>query len=305
MHAKGGWSLKTDYIRVTGQTDATRLATWLAEQRPDLFAWEAGRPSRRYASSLISEGGVMLQYGRRNADGLDCPQSDTRDSDDFCLEVPGDASSPVLVMLQGHVDSRAFQCARRDVCATFRPKDPAHVYRVFSDLVLGAFGRPPRFIGPDGAAWEGVSLQTHEKQALGPRFAILYDKHAESPDEYTDAGTLRLEFRFQPEKKEQKRLAFLVSNDQLVDSWRFARNVCEVMTNQPREKSFTWLPPSPDREFMSKVQSLIRSYGPTMALGISRHGRAFLDAVALASVLQAEHPEIAKALPVVEPAELA
>jgi hypothetical protein len=251
----------------------------------------------------------MLKYGRRQADNLTCPQSEARDADEFCLEVPGAASARILDLLQGHHHQVNFQCARRDVCLTFRPTDPEHVYKLFADLVLmGGFkddeGKPrPAFrIGPDGSAWQACSLQTHQKQSDAPRFAILYDKHAQNPDEYPDPGTLRLEFRWQPEKKEQKRIAFTASDADLVDSWRFARMVLEVLTGQPRHKSLTYRPKSPDADFIAKTSAMVHSFGGHVAQGLNLHGPAFLIAVALASILQAEHPDLARALPVVDSA---
>lgn len=300
MHAMGGWSLQTDFIRVTGKTDATKLARWLAEIEPMAFAWEVGTSTRRYAASLIASDGVLLQYGRRNADGLDCPQSDTRDSQEFVLEVPGALSARVLESLRQHSDASGFQCARRDVCATFKPKDPGHVYEMFSDLVLHEFGRPADHKGPRNEPWQSVSLATHEKQCMAPRYAILYDKHAKSPDEFPEVGTLRLEFRWQPEKKAQKQIAFFATDDELVNSWRFARNTLEVMAGVPREKSFTWLQKNPEAEFFAKFQALVHSYGPTIFRGINKHGNAFMQALAWASIIQAEHQEFAKELPSVE-----
>lgn len=295
-------SLKTDYVRVTGQTDPIRLAKWIERFEPSIV-FEVGSPAGRYAASLFAPGGVMLKYGRRNADGLTCPQSDARDAEEFCLEVPGASSASILDLLQGHHHQANFQCARRDVCMTFRPEDPEHIYRLFADLVLsGGFkgGRPAHRIGPDGALWESCSLQTHQQQSFAPRFAILYDKHSQNPDEYPDYGTLRLEFRWQPEKKEQKRIAFIASDSDLVDSWRFARTVLEVLTGQPRQKSLTYRPKGPDSDFLGKVQALVRSYGPTIALGVRNQGPAFLQSLALASVLSTEHAEFAKELPSVE-----
>ena len=280
-----GWEL--DYIRVTGRGDPLRLAQWLEPIDPAAFAWTAGKPTRRYAASLLAPHGIALAYGARNAEGLDCPQSDTRDSSDWCLEVPGRLSNNVRSLLHVHPDCRTMQAPRIDICRTWLPRDPAHVYTLLRELIVQGFGRPAHRIGPDGVDWQAVTLQTHEKQADAPRFLILYDKHSRSPDEYPAPGTLRLEVRLQPDKKHDKLRCFWESPDRLLDAWRFARTVREVIEAVPRAKSFPWNPPSPEADFERMTAYLVASYGPTICQGIAKHGADYLHLLGIASALQA------------------
>jgi len=280
--------LADDFLRITGICDAHALARWLTTFDEDTYAWEQGRGSTRYAQSLLAEGGIFLNFGRRNRDQLDTPQSDTRDSKDIMLEVPGRPSAPLLERLRQSYFAPFLQVPRRDIQCTFRAHDPSHVYRIFSALVGGHLRRPCHRIGPDGSDWQGVSLQTHVKQAGQPRFAILYDKHAQDPDQYPEPGTLRIEFRFQPEKQSQKRALFERSHDDIINAWSLSRHILEVLTLLPREKSFAWIEPTPDAEFDAKTLALLHSYGPTIYRGIARHGHQWLERLALATLLQAD-----------------
>jgi hypothetical protein len=278
--------LVDDYLKVTGSGDPLQLARWLEALDPIRFAWTTGNPTRRYSQSLAADGGVFLAFGRRRQDGLEAPQSDARDSDDWLLEVPGKAAAGLLLELRKHDRAAAMQCPRRDIAWTFRPDDPGFVYEILDDLIAEDFGRAGWRLGPSGARWESVSLQTHQKPTQAPRFVILYDKHAADPDSYPDHGTIRIEFRFMPEKKPQKAALFWESADRVLDSWRFARRCLEVIAVQPRAKSFTWLPPSPDAEFEKLTRALVHSYGPTIRRGLSRMGGDYLHLVALAALLQ-------------------
>lgn len=283
-----GIALCDDFLRITGLADAHALARWLTNFDEATYAWEQGKGSTRYAQSLLAEGGILLCYGRRNQDQLDAPQSDTRDSKDIMLEVPGRPSSPLLARLRESYFAPFLQVPRRDIQITFRAKDPEHVYRTFSDLVASHLRRPCHRIGPDGSPWPAVTLQTHEKQAGHPRFAILYDKHAQNPDEYPERGTLRIEFRFQPEKQAQKRALFERSHDDILNAWSLSRHVLEWLTLLPREKSFAWIEPAADAEFDAKTLALLHSYGPTISRGIAKYGRSWLERLALATLLQAD-----------------
>lgn len=285
MIDRGGFRISDDFLRITGTLDAIEFARWLSNQRPEIFAWEAGNPSSRYAASLRAEGGVFLAYGRKNRDGLDAPQSDTRDSSEFCLEIPSSKADGLLDLLRTHPRQAEMQCTRRDIAVTWLPCQPAHVYSLVRDVFRGTLRRAPHRIGPDRQYWRGVSLQTHPQQAGVPRFAILYDKHAQSPDEYPDDGTVRLEFRWQPEKKQQKRACFEASMDALLDSWSLARCLVEVLTLEPRKKSFAWLPDTPERDFEKKVAALLHSYGPTIYRGVLARGRDFLGELVVAAAL--------------------
>jgi hypothetical protein len=193
-------------------------------------------------------------------------------------------------MLQEHEDCRSMQAPRVDICTTFRPEDPAHVYQLIRELIMREFGRPAHRIGPDGVEWQGVTLQTHEKQACAPRFLILYDKHARSPEEYPEPGTLRLEVRLQPDKKLDKLRCFWESPDRLLDSWRFARVVREVIEGVPRAKSFAWNPPSQEADFERMTAHLIASYGPTILRGVAKHGADYLRVLCMAAALQSAAP---------------
>lgn len=288
--------LVDDYLKVTGTGDPLELASWLEAADPAMFAWTTGNPTRRYSQSLAADGGIFLAFGRRRPDGLEAPQSDARDSDDWLLEVPGKSAAGLLQRLQKHHRAAFMQCPRRDIAWTFRPDDPAHVYAVLDDLIAQDFGRRAWRHGPSGEPWQSVTLQTHPKPSQAPRFVILYDKHAQDPDCYPDLGTLRLEFRFTPEKKPQKLALFWESAERTIDSWRFARRCLEAVAVQPRAKSFTWLPPSPDAEFEKLTRCLVQSYGPTIRQGISRQGSDYLRLLAIAAMLQE-----ADAVAVVEP----
>ena len=278
-----------DYLRVTGQADAHDLARYLARHRPDSFAWEDGSPTTRYARSLRSEGGIALAFGRRNQDGLNAPQSDSRDSRDFMLEVPGYHARDLLPILREYPAAAAFQCPRRDICITarFDPQDCEQVYSTWRDLLASELKRPAYRLGPDGSCWESVSLQTHPKQAGQPRFAILYDKHAQNPAEYPDLGTLRFEFRFQPDKQHQKRALFTAEPLALLFSWRLALKAIELLLNAPQTRSFAWTMPKPDDDLETMTRNLLASYAPTLRRGLHAAGPDYLRVLALAALLQA------------------
>lgn len=282
MQGTGDWQI--DYVRVTGRSDPLELARWLEGLDP-AFTWEAGRPTRRYAASLVGQGGVVLAYARRNADGLDAPQSDSRDSSDWCLEVPGRWSGAAREALQRHPACGTMQAPRVDVCRTWRPDDPAHVYAVVRELIAHDFGRPAHRIGPDGAEWEGVTIQTHARPAEAARAVVLYDKHAQSPDEYPTQGTIRLEVRLQPDKAPDKRRCFWESPERLLDSWRFARRLREVLEGQPRGRSWAWHQACRDGELDRLTRHLLASYGRTIFRGIARDGVAYLHRLAWAAIL--------------------
>lgn len=279
-----------DWLRVTGQTDAHDFAKWLAAARPDSFAWEEGPATTRYARSLRAEGGISLAYGRRNRDALNAPQSDTRDSRDFMLEVPGWHARDLLPMLREYHAARTFQCPRRDLAITarFDPADCPQIYRTWADLLRNELRRPCHRIGPDGHDWERVSLQTHPRQADAPRFAILYDKHGHDPEQYPDAGTLRFEFRFQPEKQHQKRALFDSDPLPLLFSWRLSMKAVELLLNAPQSRSFAWTKPRPDADLETMTARLLASYGPTLVRGLHKPG--YLQSLALAALLQAYDP---------------
>ncbi len=279
-----------DFLRVTGQANAHHLARFLATAQPGTFAWEEGRETRRYARSLLSDGGISLAYGRRNQDGYSAPQSDTRDSRDFCLEVPGHHCRKLLPLLREYPDAKTMQCPRRDVAITlgFDPSDCSQIYRTWSDLLQDQIGHPAHRIGPDGNDWESISLQTHVKQANAPRFAILYDKHAQAPAQFTDPGTLRFEFRFTPDKQPQKRKVFEAEPMALLLSWRLSRKALELLLNAPQPRTFAWTEPKPDADLETMTLRLLHSYGPTIFRGISQKDSAgYLTTLALASLLQA------------------
>lgn len=288
--------LHDDYLTVTGTTDPQGIARFLEAERPDSFAWEDSGPNKRYARSLTSHGGILLGYGRRNRDGLNAPQSDTRDSDDWMLQVPGHHARDLAPLLLSHPMSGTMQASRRDVAFTFRPVDPANAYRCVSELIERFIRRRAHRIGPDGPVdgWEAVTLQTHEKPSQAPQFLILYDKHAESPAEYPQPGTLRLEARFMPEKKERKQQLLRATPGELFRSWRLSRHALELLLTKPLERSFQWHRPTPDDDLDKLTQALLHSYGPTLRRGLARSGAAYLEVVALAALLQANHPRQAE-----------
>jgi hypothetical protein len=278
-----------DWLRVTGQADAHDLARFLQHQRPDSFAWEEGSATTRYARSLRADGGVSLAYARRNRDGLNAPQSDSRDSRDFMLEVPGHHARDLLPILRTHATARTMQCPRRDLAVTarFDPADCSQIYRTWADLLASELRRPCYRLGPDGADWESVSLQTHPRQSAAPRFAILYDKHAHDAEQYPDPGTLRFEFRWQPDKQHQKRALFESDALPVLFSWRLSMKAVELLLNAPQSRSFAWTKPRPDADLETMTRRLLESYGPTIARGLHKPG--YLETLALAALLQANN----------------
>lgn len=206
------------------------------------------------------------------------------------LEVPGRHARELLPRLRTHAASRSFQAPRRDICITvrFALEDCSQVYRTWSDLLASELRRPCFRIGPDGNDWEAVSLQTHPRQAGAPRFAILYDKHAQNPEEYPDPGTLRFEFRFQPEKQHQKRALFEADAMALLFSWRLSLKAIELLLNAPQSRSFAWNRPKYDSDLETMTLHLLASYGPTLARGLTqKNAAAYLHTLALAALLQA------------------
>jgi hypothetical protein len=278
-----------DWLRVTGQTNAHDLARHLSKARPDTFAWEEGSGTLRYARSLHAQGGISLSYARRNQEALDAPQSDSRDSKDFMLEVPGHHADELLPVLRDHADARTFQAPRRDLAITarFDLDVCAQVYTWWTELLDKELRRPAWRLGPDGSPWNSVTLQTHQKPSKAPRFALLYDKHAESPDEFTEPGTLRFEFRFQAEKAAQKKAVFNADAELLLRSWRLSRKALELLSNNPQAKSFTWTEPAQDSDLETMTLRLLASYGPTLVRGMKNDPAGYLRTLALGALLQA------------------
>ncbi len=281
-----------DWITVTGQGHPLTLARDLHESDPDRFDFVPGPGTRNYSLSLQAPKGILLRYGVRNGQGLNAEQSDTRDSDGWCLEVPGDPAPATLQWLRRHPFARSMQVSRRDVALTWRPMEPDHVYAMWKEWILIRLRRPATKYGPADADWQACSLYTHPLRLPNPppRSAILYDKHAESPDEYPDPGTLRLEFRFRPDKAAQKLATFLATPDELLNSWNLSRGFVGILRNETRHKSFRWLAPAPDDDLDRLTLSLLRSYAPTIAKGIARFGRDYLDTLTLAAALLQASP---------------
>lgn len=287
-------AIRDDYLIVTSQQgDPLRIARYLADELPHVFAWEQGKPTKRYATSLASAAGVYLAYGRRSADDyLNAPQSAARDSTDWKLEVPGEAAHLVRPVLLAHPLAASMQAPARDVqiTARFHDADATQIYATFNDLVQITFGRAASHYGPHDAAWEGVTLYTHPLRGpKAPRTLVLYDKHSESPDEYPDRGTLRFEVRLRPDKAHAKRSLLTATPAECFRSWRFSRTVLELLTNSPQIKApFRWYEPKADDDLETATANLLRSYGPTLLRGLHAAGLDYLHRLALAALLQAD-----------------
>lgn len=280
--------LTDDYFTVTAPSGPLEIARYLAREKPDVFTWESSGPTKRYACSLTAPGGIQLAYGKRNRDGLNAPQSDTRDSDDWMLQVPGKNAHNLATVLLAHPLGPTMQAARRDIAFTARFDDPAHVYDLFADLVQDNFKREPHKHGPRSEPWRGVTLQTHKIPSKVERCIVLYDKHAQDPDTFPDDRVIRLEIRLTPKDKPDKLALLRCTRHQAVTSWRTARKVLEVLTACTLDKSFAWnaTPPAAfDLDAMTR--HLVGSYGPTIRAGLAQHGAAYLGKLALAALLQA------------------
>lgn len=276
-------ALLDDYWRITGRTRPLDLARWLHRRKREVFDWMPEKGTRRYACSLAAPGGIRLAFGLAEAGQSREPNNDRQE---FCLDVPGQPAAALRYMLSDHPEFGDWQAARRDIAFTFRSPDPAHVYRCFAEYTAAYMYRPAHRIGPDGSDYVAVSLQTHEKQAGNPRFAILYHKHAQNPQEYPDPDTLRIEFRFQPEKKEQKQALLAQTAEAVIRSWRYARSMMEILLGLPLDRSYTWQPRQDNDDLEHLTLNLVRSYGSTIARGLDQHGAAYLHTLALAVLLQ-------------------
>lgn len=291
--------LTDDYLTVTAPSGPLEIARHLAREKPDTFTWETSGPTKRYACSLVAPGGILLAYGKRNQDGLNAPQSDSRDSDDWMLQVPGKNAHDLATVLLAHPLGPTMQAPRRDIAFTARFDDPAHVYDLFADLVQVHLKREPHKLGPRSEPWRSVTLQTHETPSKVERAIVLYDKHAQDPDTFPDDRTIRLEIRLTPKDKPDKHALLRATRHDVVTSWRTARKVLEVLLACPLDKSFTWnAAPLDAFDLDAMTRHLVGSYGPTLRAGIAKHGAAYLGKLALAALLQANDlPHAAEALP--------